>query len=144
MAFVPIIDMVEVVDRGHHRYDVSFPVEVRVWNCQRLHFICCLTCMIFISPRWLYVLGPKMWFAERDKHYPSRSGQTSLATAVTNITEPVTKNNFGPSKHCCPRDRPQPILPPCLPSPLPHSRHSRLLSPPPLSNISTMDFNFSG
>ena len=36
-------------------------------------------------------------FAERDKHYPSRSGQTSLATAVANITKPVTKNNFGPS-----------------------------------------------
>ena len=36
-------------------------------------------------------------FAKRDKHYPSRSGQTSLATAVTNITKPVTKNNFGSS-----------------------------------------------
>ena len=36
-------------------------------------------------------------FAEHDKHYPSRSGQTSLATAVANITKPVTKNNFGPS-----------------------------------------------
>ena len=34
--------------------------------------------------------------AERDKHYPSRSGQTSLATAVTNITKPVTKINFVP------------------------------------------------
>ena len=36
-------------------------------------------------------------FANYDKHYPSRSGQTSLATAVTNLTKPVTKNNFGPS-----------------------------------------------
>ena len=36
-------------------------------------------------------------FAEHDKHYPSRSGQTSLTTAVANITKPVTKNNFGPS-----------------------------------------------
>ena len=36
-------------------------------------------------------------FAERDKHYPSRSKQTSLATAVTNITKPVTKIYFGPS-----------------------------------------------
>ena len=36
-------------------------------------------------------------FAEHDKHYTSRSGKTSLATAVTNITIPVTKNNFGPS-----------------------------------------------
>ena len=36
-------------------------------------------------------------FAERDKHYPSRSGQGSLATAITNIIKPVTKNNFGPS-----------------------------------------------
>ena len=36
-------------------------------------------------------------FAERDKHYPSRFGQTSLATAGTNITKPLTKNNFGPS-----------------------------------------------
>ena len=35
--------------------------------------------------------------AVSDKHYPSRSKQTSLATAVTNITKPVTKNNFGPS-----------------------------------------------
>ena len=35
--------------------------------------------------------------SECDKHYPSRSGQTSLATAVPNITKPVTKNNFGPS-----------------------------------------------
>ena len=40
------------------------------------------------------VQGPKKWFAKCDKHYPSRSGQTSLATAVT---KPVTKNNFGPS-----------------------------------------------
>ena len=38
-------------------------------------------------------------FAECDKHYPSRSRQTSLATAVTNITKPVTKNNFGPSTY---------------------------------------------
>ena len=37
-------------------------------------------------------------FAERDKHYPSRSGQTSLATAVANITKLVTKNNFKPSR----------------------------------------------
>ena len=35
-------------------------------------------------------------FAECDKHYPSRSGQTSLAAAVTNITKPVTNINFGP------------------------------------------------
>ena len=41
--------------------------------------------------------GSKKWFAEHDKHYPSRSGQTSLATAVANITKPVKKNNFGPS-----------------------------------------------
>ena len=36
-------------------------------------------------------------FAEHVKHYPSRSGQNSQATAVKNITKPVTKNNFGPS-----------------------------------------------
>ena len=36
-------------------------------------------------------------FAEHDKHYPSRSEQTSLSTAVANITKPVTKINFGPS-----------------------------------------------
>ena len=36
-------------------------------------------------------------FAEHNKHYPSRSGQTSLAKAIANITKPVTKNNFGPS-----------------------------------------------
>ena len=43
------------------------------------------------------VLGPELMFAEYDTHYPSRSGQTSLATALANITKPVTKNNFGPS-----------------------------------------------
>ena len=36
-------------------------------------------------------------FAKCDKHYPSRSRQTSLARAVINFTKPVTKNNFGPS-----------------------------------------------
>ena len=36
-------------------------------------------------------------FAEHDKHYPSWSRQTSLVTAVKNITKPVTKINFGPS-----------------------------------------------
>ena len=46
-----------------------------------------------------HLLGPELMFAKRDKHYPSRSGQTSLvATAVANITKPVTKNNFGPSR----------------------------------------------
>ena len=35
-------------------------------------------------------------FAERDKHYPSRSGQSSLATAVTNLTKHVTEINSGP------------------------------------------------
>ena len=40
-------------------------------------------------------------FAQRDKHYPSRSGQTSLAAAVINITKPVTKNYLGPVyAHC--------------------------------------------
>ena len=34
--------------------------------------------------------------AESDKHYPSRSRQTSLATAVADFTKPVTKNYFGP------------------------------------------------
>ena len=38
-------------------------------------------------------------FAKCDKHYPSRSGQTSIATAVTNFTKPVTKINSGPSTH---------------------------------------------
>ena len=37
-------------------------------------------------------------FAERDLHYPSSSGQTRLATAVTNFTKPVTKNICGPSR----------------------------------------------
>ena len=36
-------------------------------------------------------------FAKRDKHYRSRSGQTSEATAVTNFTKPVTLINFWPS-----------------------------------------------
>ena len=38
---------------------------------------------------------PKFIFAKRDKHYPSRSRQTSLA-AVPKFTKPVTKNYFGP------------------------------------------------
>ena len=33
-------------------------------------------------------------FAECDKHYPSRSGQTSLATAVANFTKPRTSHFF--------------------------------------------------
>ena len=37
-------------------------------------------------------------FAKRDKHYLSRSWQTSLATALTNFTKLVTKINSGPSK----------------------------------------------
>ena len=36
-------------------------------------------------------------FAKRDKHYPSRFGKTSPATAKTKFTKPVTENNFGPS-----------------------------------------------
>ena len=47
------------------------------------------------------LLGPKLMFAEHDKHFPSRSGQASLATAVTNITKPVTTINFGPSTQPC-------------------------------------------
>ena len=43
-----------------------------------------------------YVLGPESMYAEHDKHYPSRSGQTSIATAVANITKPVTKIDSGP------------------------------------------------
>ena len=43
------------------------------------------------------VLGPELIFPKRDKHYPSRSRQTSLATAVSNISKPVAKINFGPS-----------------------------------------------
>ena len=39
--------------------------------------------------------GPKKWFAKCDKHYPSRFGQTSLATAVTNFTKPCTSHLFG-------------------------------------------------
>ena len=38
--------------------------------------------------------GPKKWFAKCDKHYPSRSGQTSLATAVANFTKPRTNHFF--------------------------------------------------
>ena len=33
-------------------------------------------------------------FAICDKHYPSRSGQTSLAIAVTNFTKPRTSHFF--------------------------------------------------
>ena len=40
------------------------------------------------------VQGPKKWFAKCDKHYPSRSGQTSLAKAVANFTKPRTSHFF--------------------------------------------------
>ena len=40
------------------------------------------------------VQGPKKWFAKCDKHYPSRSGQSSLATAVANFTKPRTSHFF--------------------------------------------------
>ena len=36
-------------------------------------------------------------FAKRDKHYPRRSVQTSLAAAIAKFTKPVGKNYFGPS-----------------------------------------------
>ena len=42
----------------------------------------------------LILQGPKKWFAKCDKHYPSRSGQTSLATAVANFTKPRTSHFF--------------------------------------------------
>ena len=44
------------------------------------------------------ILGPKYMFAKRDKHYPSRSGQTCLAAAVAKFTKPVTNNYLGPSR----------------------------------------------
>ena len=40
------------------------------------------------------VQGLKKWFANCDKHYPSRSGQISLATAVANFTKPRTSHLF--------------------------------------------------
>ena len=40
-------------------------------------------------------------FEKRDKHHPSRSGQTILDTAVTNFTKLVTKINFGPININC-------------------------------------------
>ena len=40
------------------------------------------------------VQGPKKWLAKCDKHYPSRSGQSSLATAVANFTKPRTRHFF--------------------------------------------------
>ena len=60
-------------------------------------------------------------FAERDKHFPSRSGQTGLAAAVTYITKPVTKNNFGPSTpfYASPN---QYVLPICVPPELKGAR----------------------
>ena len=44
------------------------------------------------------LLGLKLLFAKHDKHYPSRFGQTSLATVVANFTILVTNINFGPSR----------------------------------------------
>ena len=53
---------------------------------------------IFIKIHTKYtILGPKLMFAECDKHYPIRSGQTTLAKAETFFTKPVTRINFGPS-----------------------------------------------
>ena len=43
------------------------------------------------------LLIAELMFAKRDKHYPSRSGPTSQAAAVTNFTKPVTKINSVPS-----------------------------------------------
>ena len=40
------------------------------------------------------VQGPKKWLAKCDEHYPGRSGQTSLATAVANFTKPRTGHFF--------------------------------------------------
>ena len=34
--------------------------------------------------------APEIMFAKCDKHYPSRSRQTSLATALTNFTKSIT------------------------------------------------------
>ena len=45
----------------------------------------------------MLLLGPEIMFAKCDKHYPSRSRQTSLATAVTQFTKPVGNINSGPS-----------------------------------------------
>ena len=56
-----------------------------------------LGCILRSATILSYLLGPKLMLEERDKHYPSRSGQVSLTTAETNITKPVTNNNFGPS-----------------------------------------------
>ena len=38
--------------------------------------------------------GPKKWSAKCDENSPSRSGQTSLATAVANFTKPRTSHFF--------------------------------------------------
>ena len=46
-----------------------------------------------------YILGLESMFTKRDEHYPSRSGQTSVATAVTDNTKPVIKINSGPSTY---------------------------------------------
>ena len=40
------------------------------------------------------IQGPKKWYAKCDLHYPNRSGQTSLATAVANFTKPRTSHFF--------------------------------------------------
>ena len=47
--------------------------------------------------QWHCLVGPELTFAKCDNHYPSRSGQTSLATALTNFTKPVTRIYSGPS-----------------------------------------------
>ena len=39
----------------------------------------------------LHLLGPDLMFAKHDKHYPSRSGQTSPVTAAKNFTNLFTK-----------------------------------------------------
>ena len=75
------------------------------WIYTQISYVHCYLYIFHLATLWwslqestiYFILGPKLMFAERDKHYPSRFGQTSLDTAVTNITKPVAKISFGPN-----------------------------------------------
>jgi len=75
---------------------ISLCLKNHLWN--GITFSSSDKCMYYgssyVKKFFRCVQGPKKWFAKCDKHYPSRSGQTSLATAVANFTKPRTSHFF--------------------------------------------------
>ena len=94
---VDVVDVEEHLDGGRRRR-VAGVQDAEPVGLKEVRFISVnyfLSCLTKTKIEQLGILGPKIMLAEGDKHYPSRSGLTSPATAETNITKPVTKNNFG-------------------------------------------------